>query len=92
MAGPYEVILEKAVKNLITALMTGVTEVAHRAPDPIVLQPWVLVILFYPDPHAYKAVWDYCVVPVLKQGIAIRSQDYLQQFCDMFKQKWAWPT
>lgn len=91
-AGLHEAILEKAVKNLITALMTGVTEATHGALDPIVLQLRVLAILFCPDPYAHKAVWDYCVVPMLKQGIVIRSQNYLQQFYDMFKQKWTWPT
>lgn len=91
-AGLHDAILEKAVKDLVTALMTGATEATHGALDPIILRLRILAILFCPDPYAHKAVWDYCVVPLLKQGIVIRSQNYLQQFYDMFKQQWTWPT
>ena len=91
-AGLHDAILEKAVKDLVTALMTGVTEATHGALDPIILRLRILAILFCPDPYAHKAVWDYCVVFLLKQGIVIRSQNYLQQFYDMFKQQWTWPT
>ncbi|WP_321780828.1 hypothetical protein [Schaalia cardiffensis] len=81
-------VLEQAIKELVMALMPGVT----GATDPIILRLRVLAILFCPDPYAHKAVWDYCVVPLLKQGIVILSQNYLQQFYDMFKQQWTWPT
>ena len=91
-AGLHDAILEKVVKDLVTALMSGVAGATHGVLDPIVLRLRVLAILFCPDPYAHKAVWDYCVVPLLKQGIVIRSQNYLQQFYDMFKQQWTWPT
>ncbi len=95
-AGLHDAILKKAVKDLVTALMTEVTGATHGALDPIILRLRVLAILFCPDPYAHKAVWDYCVVPLLKQGIVIPAKNYLQQFydmfkqqfCDMFKQQW----
>lgn len=88
-AGLHDAILEQAVKNLVKALMTGVTQTTHAALDPIILRLRVLAILFCPDPYAHKAVWDYCLVPLLNEGIVIRSQNYLRQFYDMFKQPWA---
>lgn len=91
-AGLHDAILEKAVRGLVKALMAGATGVTHGAMAPIILRLRILALLFCPDPYAHKAVWDYCVVPLLKQGIVIRSQNYLQQFYDMFTQKWTWST
>ncbi len=91
-AGLYDAILKKAVKDLVTALMSGVSAATHGPLDPIISRLRILAILFCPDPYAHKAVWDYCVVPLVKQASVIRSQHGLQQFYDMFKQQWTWPT
>ncbi len=91
-AGLREAILKEVVEDLVKILMAGVTEATHAVLDPIILRLRVLAILFCPDPYAHKAVWDYCAVPILNQGIVIRAQNYLQRFFDMFKQKWTWST
>jgi len=91
-AGLHDAILEKTVKDLVASLIAGFTVAAHGTLDPIILRLRVLAILFCPDPYAHKAVWNYCVVPLLKQGIVIQAKNYLQSFYDMFKQQWSWPT
>ncbi len=82
------VILKKAVEDLVETLMTGVTEATHAALDLLVLRLQVLAILFCPDPYAHKALWNYCVVPLLKQRVVIQSEKYSEKFLEMFKQQW----
>lgn len=89
-AGLSEVMLKRAVKELVSILLSGVNEAAHLTLDNIVLKLRVLAILFCPDPYAQRAVWEECVVPLIKQGVVIRSKSYAQRFLDMFKQTWSW--
>lgn len=87
-----DVILKKAVEDLVSVLLSGVSAGAHLTLDTIVLKLRILAILFCPDPYAHRAVWDYCVVPLVKQGVVIRAESFFQRFLDMFKQPWSWPA
>lgn len=91
-AGLYDAILEKAIKDLVKSLIAGFTVATHGTLDPIILRLRILAILFCPDPYAHKAVWNYCMVPLLEHGLVIQAKNYLQEFYDMFKQQWHWPT
>ena len=89
-AGLSEAILKRAVKELVALLLSSVNEAAHFTLDDIVLKLRVLALLFCPDPYAHRAVWDQCVVPLVKQGVVIRSKSYAQRFLDLFRQPWRW--
>lgn len=90
--GLHDEILAEVVRGLVTALVSGVVVATHAALDPLLLRLRILAILMCPDPYAHKAVWNYCVVPLLKQGIVIPAGRYLEQFYGMFRQRWTWPT
>lgn len=87
-AGLSDTILEGVVELLVTALMGGVSKTTQAVLAPFILRLRILALLFCPDPYAHKAVWDYCLVPLLKQVMVIPLQNYDKHFYDMFKQEW----
>lgn len=52
----------------------------------------ILAILMCPNPYAHRAVWEYCLLPILKAEIVIKVNEYLKNFLDTFKQPWGLPT
>ena len=94
-AGLKEVDLEDITKKLFKEIINktlkeSTTPIKEKLSE---LQRCVrtLALLMCPDPYAHRAVWEYCLLPVLKEGIVIQVDKYLENFLDTFKKSWTLP-
>lgn len=94
-AGLKEVDLEDITKKLLKeiikkTLKDSTTPIEEKLGE---LQRYVriLALLMCPDPYVHRAVWEYCLLPILKEGIVIQVDKYLENFLDTFKKSWTLP-
>ena len=83
-----EAALRKAVEELVGLILNGAIEGVHVTFDGLSVKLRLLGILLCPDPYAHAAVWDDCVVPLLKIGIVARARSYISAYRDMFGVAW----
>lgn len=95
-AGLGDVFLENVTKRLVEKI---VKKSLKESTLPITTKlgelQWnvrILALLMCPNPYAHRAVWEYCLLPILKAGIVIKVNKYLKNFLDTFKQPWGLPT
>lgn len=88
--GLDERILKKTTQVLVKKI------IKHFASDPVIsienllLQIRLLALLFCPDPYAHRAVWNHCMVPLLKERVIAESLEELQTLKRVFDQRWNW--
>lgn len=80
----------KVVEGLVATILHAAIEGSHVTFDDLVLKLRILAVLFCPDPYAHAAVWNHCVLPLLKQNIVVRARTYLPSFLSLFRQPWRW--
>lgn len=85
-----EAVLEKAVEDLVSLILDGAIAGVHLTFDELILKLRLLAVLLCPDPYAHAAVWNHCVVPLLKLGIVVRARRYLPRFIALFQTAWRW--
>lgn len=95
-SGLEEVVLEDVTKKLVKEI---VKKFLKESTTPITTKLGelqqnvrILALLMCPNPYAHRAVWEYCLLPILKAEIVIKVNEYLENFLDTFKQPWKLPT
>lgn len=95
-AGLGDVFLENVTKRLVKKI---VKKFLKESTTPITTKLGelqqnvrILALLMCPNPYAHRAVWEYCLLPILKAEIVIKVNEYLENFLDTFKQPWKLPT
>ena len=94
-AGLEEIVLENATKKLVREIvekfLKGSTTPIEEKLNELQWYVRILALLMCPDPYAHRAVWEYCLLPVLKEEIVIQVDKYLENFLDTFKKSWTLP-
>lgn len=95
-AGLGDVFLENVtkilVKKIVNKSLKGSTLPITTKLGELQQNVRILALLMCPNPYAHRAVWEYCLLPILKAEIVIKVNEYLENFLDTFKQPWKLPT
>ncbi|QOW64654.1 hypothetical protein [Rothia terrae] len=89
--GLDERILKKTIQVLVEKIIKHFTSDPVMSIENLLLQIRLLALLFCPDPYAHRAVWNHCMIPLLKERIIAESLKELQTLKRLFDQKWTWP-
>lgn len=88
--GLEEAILKQAVEKLVKKIVKKVASEPTSTVEQLLLQIRLLAILFCPDPYAHRAVWNGCMVPLLKENIIAVSLEGMENLKRLFNQRWNW--
>lgn len=88
--GIDELILKKVTEELIKKIIHTAFSEPRTSIESLLLQVRLLTLLFCPDVYAHRAVWNNCLVPLIKAEIIALSSDELKQMRPLFEEKWHW--
>lgn len=86
-----ERILKKTIQVLVKKIIKHFASGPVMSIENLLLQIRLLALLFCPDPYSHRAVWNHCMVPLLKERVIAESLDELQTLKRLFDQRWNWP-
>lgn len=85
-----ERILKKTTQMLVKKIIKNFASDPVMSVENLLLQVRLLALLFCPDPYAHRAVWNHCMVPLLKERVIAESLEELQTLKRLFDQRWNW--
>lgn len=85
-----ERILKKTIQMLVNKIIKNFASDPVMSVENLLLQVRLLALLFCPDPYAHRAVWNHCMVPLLKERVIAESLEELQTLKRLFDQRWKW--
>lgn len=88
--GLQEAVLKQTVETLVKKIIKKASAEPEITVETLLLQIRLLAILFCPGPYAHRAVWNNCVVPLIKDEIIAKSSEDMEDLKRLFDQPWSW--